>query len=254
MTTNESKRIGAHRDSPRLAAHAEEKLLAAAPDEAAAAASTATVEEDPIFTNSRRNNTPAAMKWGMAIMLALAVASAIAVVIGLKNHQPTPSVPDYAFATPGGNFVLKGRYSPQFASFAGSKAATDNSRQNSKSAQSTATAVSPDGHTRLVAIADPSTQVVYLFETDSSIIPENATLNEFARRAAAADGDITIVAYTDPTGSASHNLDLSQKRAKALGNYMTRHGVNPKKVKTSGRGSTDAFGSNDLDRRAELHF
>ena len=236
MTTKNQKRINAHAESPGLPAHEEEKRL-----EAHIETPVATAAADPVFANSRRGNTPAIMKWGIAVMLVLAAASAVAVIIGLNHHKSFAAGYDenIVLLTPGGSFVLEGSYAPQFLD-ARQKA----DYQPQAASTSTATAVSADGRTR----------IVYLFEVDEASIPENATLNEFARSAANSDDDITVIAYTDPTGSAEHNLDLSKRRAQALGSYLRRHGIDAGRLKTVGKGATDAFGSNRLDRRAELHL
>ena len=246
MTTKNQKRINAHAESPGLPAHEEEKRL-----EAHIETPVATAAADPVFANSRRGNTPAIMKWGIAVMLVLAAASAVAVIIGLNHHKSFAAGYDenIVLLTPGGSFVLEGSYAPQFLD-ARQKA----DYQPQAASTSTATAVSADGRTSLVAITDPSTRIVYLFEVDEASIPENATLNEFARSAANSDDDITVIAYTDPTGSAEHNLDLSKRRAQALGSYLRRHGIDAGRLNTVGKGATDAFGSNRLDRRAELHL
>ena len=250
MTTNDSKRICAHKENAALPAHEQELLLEAHQTPQAAAAVTDSATTDPIFTNSARGNVSGAMKWGMAIMLALALVSAIAVVIGLSHHkaQPTSAEYDYAYATPGASFITRGNQAPQFTR------EEFNSDFQPQSTATSATAINSDGSTRLVAVADPTTRVVYLFDLDSSVIPENETLNTLAKNASAAGNEITVIAYTDPTGRPAHNLDLSKRRAKALGDYLTAHGVDASHIKTIGKGQTDAFGSNALDRRAELHF
>lgn len=257
MTTNDSKRLTQHHDNQRIAAHEEEKLLQAYNDDNSVTASAATGSADPILTNSRRGNVPSAMKWGIAVMLALAVASAIAVVIGMSHHRnSTDNSYATAYLTPGGNFILEGNHAQQFGYADVTPSALYNNPKSNTStpSENTATAISSDGHARLVAIADPTTRMIYLFAVDAASIPENSTLNEFARRIAKSDNDVSVVAYTDPTGSADHNRKLSDKRANALGKYLISHGVDPKHIKVSGKGVTHAFGSNSLNRRAELHF
>lgn len=257
MTTNDSKRLTQHHDNPKIAAHDEEKLLQAYTEDSSAASVAAAESVDPIFNNSRRGNVPAAIKWGIAVMLALAVASAVAVVIGMSHHRnATDNTYASAYLTPGGNFILEGSHAQQFGYADGTPSALYGNQNKNTSTQSenTATALSSDGQARLVAIADPSTRMIYLFAIDAASIPENSTLNEFARRIAKSDNDVSVVAYADQTGSADHNRRLSDKRANALGKYLISHGVDPKHVKISGKGMTHAFGPNSLNRRAELHF
>ncbi len=252
-------RLGAHHESPRLSAHEEAKQLAAY-DETEAAAGAA-VENDPIFENSRKGNVSGAMKWGLGLMLALAVVTAVAVAIGLSHHKSEIDRSASAYATPGAEFVLYGRGHTPSSGFRLSPLTSDG-RVTSSNAQdkassgngTTATAISPDGRATLIAIADPSTRLVYLFDVDASTISENATLNEFAKRVADSGKEVMVVAYTDPSGSPAHNDRLSQRRANALGQYLATHGVDASLIRTAGKGSTDAFGSASLDRRAELHI
>ena len=93
---------------------------------------------------------------------------------------------------------------------------------------------------------------VYFFEFDDATIPENATLNSVARAARDSGKNVEINAYTDPSGSAVYNRSLSQRRAEAVGRYLVSHGVNPSRIKARGKGSTDAYATPELDRRAEI--
>lgn len=225
MTTNDSKHMTQHSGTPNITASAE---------------------------NSRHGN-----KWCIAIMLLLAVASAVAAVIGMSHHRKaSDNAYAMAYLTPGGDFVLEGDHARQFRYNNAASSTLRGKRQDNspKRSENTATAISSDGQVQLAAIADPTTRMIYLFAVDASSVPENATLNEFARRIAKSKNDVSVVAYTDATGSADHNLKLSDRRAAALGKYLISHGVDPKRVKVSGRGITHAFGSNSQNRRGELHF
>lgn len=60
-----------------------------------------------------------------------------------------------------------------------------------------------------------------------------------------------VLGYTDATGSADANQRMSQQRAEAVKNYLvTRHGIDPSRITTEGRGSAEASGMADQDRRA----
>lgn len=97
-------------------------------------------------------------------------------------------------------------------------------------------------------------KVVYLFAYDSSGVPESVTLNKVADRAAASGETVTVKAYTDATGNADYNRRLSDRRAKAVGDYLIAHGVPASHVNTMGMGPTKAFSDNAHDRRAEITF
>jgi outer membrane protein OmpA-like peptidoglycan-associated protein len=63
---------------------------------------------------------------------------------------------------------------------------------------------------------------------------------------------LTVVGYTDNTGSAQHNQDLSQRRAQAVESYFRSKDVNPARLVAYGKGPTEPIASNDSDagRRA----
>jgi OOP family OmpA-OmpF porin len=47
---------------------------------------------------------------------------------------------------------------------------------------------------------------------------------------------LEILGYTDKTGAIEYNLKLSQKRADACYNYLIKEGVDPSKLKSTGKG------------------
>jgi outer membrane protein OmpA-like peptidoglycan-associated protein len=60
-----------------------------------------------------------------------------------------------------------------------------------------------------------------------------------------------VLGYTDPSGSAAGNQRISEQRAQAVKNYLvTRHGIDPGRITTEGRGSADSTGDPEQDRRA----
>lgn len=98
----------------------------------------------------------------------------------------------------------------------------------------------------------PSAVVVYLFDTDSSVIPETASLSGVAKQASKSGQTVVIKAYTDETGRAAYNRLLSERRAKAVGDYMKARGVPANHIKAKGYGPTHAYANNAQDRRAEV--
>ncbi len=60
-----------------------------------------------------------------------------------------------------------------------------------------------------------------------------------------------VLGYTDPSGSAEGNQHMSEQRAEAVKSYLvTRHGIDPNRITTEGRGSQDSTGDPEQDRRA----
>lgn len=69
---------------------------------------------------------------------------------------------------------------------------------------------------------------------------------------------IDVVGHTDSDGSAQLNLDLSNRRAKAVADYLIAKGVNASQLKAYGMGQTKPIATNDtpegkaLNRRVEF--
>ena len=60
-----------------------------------------------------------------------------------------------------------------------------------------------------------------------------------------ADTDIVIYGYTDSTGSAEYNLNLSQQRANTVEKYLESKGLNMLRFKMVGMGIADPIATND---------
>jgi len=55
---------------------------------------------------------------------------------------------------------------------------------------------------------------------------------------------IRIEGYTDSSGTESYNLDLSQRRADAVRDYLIDHGISPNRIIARGYGEADSVASN----------
>lgn len=72
------------------------------------------------------------------------------------------------------------------------------------------------------------------------------------------DTNILIEGHTDATGSESYNQSLSERRAYAVSNYTTSHGVLPQRITTQGYGEIQPVASNSTvsgkqaNRRVEV--
>lgn len=72
------------------------------------------------------------------------------------------------------------------------------------------------------------------------------------------DSKITIVGYTDSTGSEAYNQRLSEHRAQAVARYLEQNGVAAGRLRTEGRGEMEPRASNKtaegrrLNRRVEI--
>lgn len=63
---------------------------------------------------------------------------------------------------------------------------------------------------------------------------------------------ITIVGWTDPTGTETFNEQLSLRRARTVRNYLVSKGVAAGRISIEGRGVDTQAASNDEARRAEI--
>ncbi len=71
---------------------------------------------------------------------------------------------------------------------------------------------------------------------------------------------LEIQGHTDSSGDASYNLDLSQRRAKSVVNYLVASGINESRLKATGFGEANPIDNNDTNegkaknRRVEFHI
>lgn len=100
-----------------------------------------------------------------------------------------------------------------------------------------------------------------LFATDSAVVTGQAqndlyavarNLNQYP------NSRVQVVGHTDNTGSASHNMDLSQRRAQSVSSILTAAGVAPSRLTASGQGFNQPVASNGTpegraqNRRVEI--
>jgi len=70
--------------------------------------------------------------------------------------------------------------------------------------------------------------------------------------------NISIIGHTDSTGTASHNMDLSVRRAESVKSYIVGAGVSGSRLATVGKGETEPVASNSTaagrtqNRRVEI--
>ena len=89
-----------------------------------------------------------------------------------------------------------------------------------------------------------------LYDFDSDAIRPEAALN--LRNLAAslkkyADTEMLIVGHTDALGTSQYNQTLSTRRADSASRYLSQEGVSAGRLRTSGRGETEAVGANDTE-------
>lgn len=100
-----------------------------------------------------------------------------------------------------------------------------------------------DNTSEIIETSMPKEFEGIVFELDKDIIrPESfARLNYVAEVMKELDKNFKylIIGATDTRGTAEHNMDLSQRRAKAVVDYLINKGVDPSMLTKEGRGKTD---------------
>jgi outer membrane protein OmpA-like peptidoglycan-associated protein len=101
-----------------------------------------------------------------------------------------------------------------------------------------------------------------LFDVDSATLrsESQATLRDMATVFNRYnDTTINVEGFTDSTGTADHNMGLSQRRADSVRDYLSREGVSSSRISARGFGETNPKASNEtpdgrqLNRRVEIH-
>ena len=101
-----------------------------------------------------------------------------------------------------------------------------------------------------------------LFETDSFALKSGqetldqiaATLNKYP------ESKVVVKGYTDSRGSEEHNLQLSERRAESVRNYLVAEQVDPARITSVGFGESLPVASNDTEdgrqqnRRVEIEI
>ena len=90
--------------------------------------------------------------------------------------------------------------------------------------------------------------VLFAFDSDAIAKKAEPTLKKVAQLIADDPaGVVTIEGHTDSVGSDKYNLDLSQRRARAVGKWLIAHGVEPSRLREQGKGESQPVASNDND-------
>ncbi|MCP5195660.1 MAG: OmpA family protein [Gammaproteobacteria bacterium] len=109
----------------------------------------------------------------------------------------------------------------------------------------------------------PKVAALIHFDLNSASIRSDAypLLNEYVsalKSTALADAVLIIAGHTDAIGSNEHNLLLSEKRARAVRDYLLERGIAPARLMAKGYGETYPVSSNateagrELNRRSEF--
>jgi peptidoglycan-associated lipoprotein len=102
----------------------------------------------------------------------------------------------------------------------------------------------PDGSQVTTVSAD------YLFDINSDVVVDGAlaALEQIMSQIRAHDGTIVVTGFTDGLGPTQHNLELSQRRADAVKQWLVSQGISEQSVDAVGKGEQGA-----ADNVADAH-
>ncbi|HVH40018.1 MAG TPA: OmpA family protein [Gemmatimonadaceae bacterium] len=95
-----------------------------------------------------------------------------------------------------------------------------------------------------------------LYDFDSDDIRADAATNLRQLAASLArypNTELLIVGHTDSQGSESYNQDLSARRASAAAAYLSAQGIRLDRMRTSGRGESEALGTNETEAGRQIN-
>lgn len=96
--------------------------------------------------------------------------------------------------------------------------------------------------------------LLFDFDSDKLRAESMRNLDSLAKSLASfGDSNLLLIGHTDSVGTAGYNLDLSQRRATSVADYLIGHGVPAARLATSGRGETDPIAPNDTDADRQLN-
>lgn len=91
--------------------------------------------------------------------------------------------------------------------------------------------------------------VTFGFDSSDLTTQARSSLNEVANVLRNyTDTRVNVAGHTDSTGDASYNQRLSERRAQAVGNYLSQNGVSSGRLNMRGYGETQPVASNDSDQ------
>ena len=100
--------------------------------------------------------------------------------------------------------------------------------------------------------------VLFEFDKDELLPIAKERLKEAVEPLKGKKSPILIEGYTDAVGSQDYNKELSERRAKAVKDYLTELGLEPERIRTEGLGEKDPVATNETpegranNRRVEI--
>lgn len=101
--------------------------------------------------------------------------------------------------------------------------------------------------------------IVFRYDSDELTDESKTILDRLAQKLVRLKGvKLEVAGHTDARGDAMYNLDLSERRARAVRDYLVEQGVNPSRLVAKGYGQTRPLADNEsregraTNRRVEL--
>jgi len=104
--------------------------------------------------------------------------------------------------------------------------------------------------------AQSQDQEVIFFDSDTNSISSESKeiLNSTADSLKdMEDYAITLEGYSDITGKADYNLELSRKRAQLVKDYLVNRGVSSSKISVEGKGGTEKYGAGETNEALQAN-
>lgn len=132
------------------------------------------------------------------------------------------------------------------------------------SPQPTALDAKPAAHDDKILYSSLSHNSLYIYYSKNDLAIPDRSYETLTRVAdylmSKPTSTIKIQGYTDSSGDPETNLSISQKRARAIADYLINKGVSPEKITVDGFGASNFLESNRteklraMNRRVELHI
>ena len=101
------------------------------------------------------------------------------------------------------------------------------------------------GSSATTMIVDLPSDVLFAYDSAKLAPNADAALTRTARIIAeGGPGPIGITGYTDGKGEDAYNLDLSERRARAVADWLKQHGIAASRIAARGRGKADPVAPN----------
>jgi peptidoglycan-associated lipoprotein len=104
-------------------------------------------------------------------------------------------------------------------------------------------------------------EVIYFALDSDAISPDmrdRLNKNGECIKKAPKDRGVYLVGHTDPRGTEEYNIALSERRARSVGDYLARLGIDPARFRFTPKGESEASGTDETgwskDRRVEFEW